>query len=95
MQIQYLRWTLLVGSLLAKLGWISLAYEFEKQHHVHVFYYLWYGNPSIDGAYKHWDHEVLPHWEHRINERFQEVIGKRHEPPGSIHSPFYPQLGAY
>lgn len=95
MKIQHLRLASLVSSLLATLGLISLAFELENQHHVHTFYYLWYGNPTIDGTYKHWNHEVLPHWEQRINERFQDVIGKRHEPPGSIHSPFYPQLGPY
>jgi len=38
---------------------------------------------------------VLPHWEKRINEKFSDVVGKRHTPPANIHSPYYPQLGPY
>ena len=67
----------------------------KKTPRVHCFYYLWYGTPEQDSAWKHWDHEVLPHWEDRINERFKETVGTRHDPPGRLHSPFYPQLGPY
>jgi glycoprotein endo-alpha-1,2-mannosidase len=61
---------------------------------VQFFYYLWYGNPEIDGSYKHWNHEVLPHWETRINEQFPR-IGRRFQPPEELHSPYYPYLGPY
>lgn len=61
---------------------------------VHAFYYLWYGNPLHDDQWKHWDHEVLPHWTAAVNAQYPDV-GKRFEPPGYIHSPFYPQLGPY
>lgn len=61
---------------------------------VHIFYYLWYGNPEVDGKYQHWDHEVLPHWEARISTLYPS-IGKRHSPPGEIHSPYYPMRGLY
>jgi glycoprotein endo-alpha-1,2-mannosidase len=29
---------------------------------VHAFFYLWYGTPSIDGRWSHWNHSILPHW---------------------------------
>ena len=61
---------------------------------VHAFMYLWYGEPNTDGKYLHWNHEVLLHWEQRINEQFPEV-GMRFEPPGNIHSPYYPLHGPY
>ena len=31
-----------------------------------AFYYLWYGTPETDGAWRHWDHAVLPHWDARV-----------------------------
>ena len=62
---------------------------------VHVFYYLWYGSPTTDGEYKHWNHEVLPHWETRINHKYKDKIGKRFNPPAEIHAAYYPQLGPY
>ncbi len=37
---------------------------------VHAAFYLWYGNPEEDGAYQHWDHEVLPHWTQAIRDRY-------------------------
>lgn len=61
---------------------------------VHIFYYLWYGNPKINGAYTHWNHEVLPHWDERTNARFL-TIGSRFKPPERLHSPFYPYRGPY
>lgn len=61
---------------------------------VHAFMYLWYGEPDTDGAYKHWNHEVLPHWEPRINTMYPN-IGKRFNPPRDVHSPFYPLHGPY
>ena len=65
---------------------------------VMAFYYLWYGTPDVDGAYKHWDHEVLPHWDPEMNAR--EFIGskkpgEKHAPPFNLHSPFYPARGCY
>lgn len=62
---------------------------------VHAFYYLWYGNPETDGSYLHWNHEVLPHWKKKINLKYQTIIGRRFEPPGDIHAPFYPSRGPY
>ena len=71
----------------------SFLTEFEKK--VHIFYYLWYGNPVTDGSWKHWDHEVLPHWLPHVNDAFSNKIGTKHEPPERIHSPFYPSKGPY
>jgi glycoprotein endo-alpha-1,2-mannosidase len=61
---------------------------------VHAFYYLWYGNLSFDGRWKHWDHEILPHWQSSVNQDYPQ-IGQRHHPPASLHSPFYPLRGPY
>ena len=61
---------------------------------VHIFSYLWYGNISFDEKWKHWDHEVLPHWISSINKQYLK-IGTHHNPPQSIHSPYYPLLGTY
>jgi len=61
---------------------------------VHAFYYLWYGNPEVDGKYLHWDHEVLPHWAPATRAKFAH--GHRHDVAnGEIHSPFYPARGLY
>ena len=32
----------------------------------HAFYYLWYGTPTTDGKWLHWDHAVLPHWTKKV-----------------------------
>lgn len=71
----------------------SLALSFPPAYTVHAFYYLWYGNPQHDGQYKHWDHAVLPHYLLHVAERFPS--GQKHQPPGSLHSPYYPQRGPY
>ena len=42
---------------------MTLRYESgEPDATVFAFYYLWYGNPSTDGRWLHWNHSVLPHW---------------------------------
>lgn len=62
---------------------------------VHAFYYLWYGNPEIDGTYKHWNHEVLPHWKQSVNDQYKN-IGTYFKPEeGHIHSPYYPLAGLF
>ncbi|XP_044129546.1 glycoprotein endo-alpha-1,2-mannosidase [Bufo gargarizans] len=58
----------------------------------HVFYYTWYGNPSFDGKYIHWNHEKLKHWDAKIASNYP--TGK-HNPPEDIGSNFYPELGLY
>ncbi|HOX39545.1 MAG TPA: glycoside hydrolase family 99 protein [Candidatus Brocadiia bacterium] len=52
---------------------------------VHAFYYPWYGNPKTDGAWAHWNHNVILH----------EGGGKAYNPPDDIGANFYPQIGCY
>eukprot|EP00927_Polykrikos_kofoidii_P017967 TRINITY_DN18250_c0_g1_i1.p1 TRINITY_DN18250_c0_g1~~TRINITY_DN18250_c0_g1_i1.p1 ORF type:complete len:401 (+),score=50.35 TRINITY_DN18250_c0_g1_i1:101-1303(+) len=59
---------------------------------VHAAFYLWYGNPEIDGRWLHWDHKVLPHWD--------PVIDRQHDkfhwrPPDEHHAPFRPKRGLF
>ena len=59
---------------------------------VHIFYYPWYGTPTHDGQYYHWNHRYLPHWHHAVTSRYPKG---RHNPPDDIGASFYPQLGCY
>uniref|UniRef100_A0A672YUC3 Glycoprotein endo-alpha-1,2-mannosidase-like protein n=1 Tax=Sphaeramia orbicularis TaxID=375764 RepID=A0A672YUC3_9TELE len=59
---------------------------------VHIFYYLWYGSPSMDNKYIHWDHVLVPHWDPKIAASHAQG---RHTPPDDIASSFYPELGPY
>ena len=52
---------------------------------VHAFYYPWYGNPQVDGAYRHWRHEQMG-----------AVENRRTYPGGDdIGADYYPALGCY
>ena len=57
---------------------------------VHIFYSPWYKNVKSDGAYSHWNHELLPHWTDHSRRR-----RRLHQPPGDIGANFYPELGPY
>lgn len=59
---------------------------------VHVFYYPWYGNPTDDSTYIHWNHEYIPNWDKQ--DRRVYPTGK-HEPPHDIGANFFPLLGCY
>lgn len=59
---------------------------------VHVFYYPWYGTPTYDGQYYHWNHRYLPHWHQAVTNQYPKG---RHKPPDDIGASFYPQLGCY
>ncbi|MEQ2182346.1 hypothetical protein GOODEAATRI_021393 [Goodea atripinnis] len=59
---------------------------------VHIFYYLWYGSPSMDNKYIHWDHPLVPHWDPKNAASHAQG---RHTPPEDIASSFYPELGPY
>uniref|UniRef100_A0A1A8H4F8 Mannosidase, endo-alpha-like n=1 Tax=Nothobranchius korthausae TaxID=1143690 RepID=A0A1A8H4F8_9TELE len=59
---------------------------------VHIFYYLWYGSPSMDQQYIHWDHPLVPHWDPKI--AASHAPG-RHLPPDDIAASFYPEMGPY
>ena len=65
-----------------------------RSRRVHAFFYLWYGNPEVDGKWQHWNHEVLPHWDAAVRTKYPSD-GVRYLPPGDIHSPFYPMRGCY
>eukprot|EP00899_Mesostigma_viride_P014241 jgi/Mesvir1/22818/Mv20081-RA.1 len=63
------------------------------QYSVHIFYYLWYGHPDVDnGTWLHWAHETLPHWNPDVDARFKK---HKHQPPGKVHSRYYPDRGCY
>ena len=59
---------------------------------VHVFYYPWYGNPTDDSTYLHWNHKYIPNWDK--NDRKIYPLGQ-HEPPDDIGANYYPLLGCY
>lgn len=50
---------------------------------VHAFYYTWWGNPSHDGNYIHWQHPVL------------DASKRMIVPPADLASTYYPSLGPY
>eukprot|EP00004_Rigifila_ramosa_P015104 TRINITY_DN3492_c0_g1_i2.p1 TRINITY_DN3492_c0_g1~~TRINITY_DN3492_c0_g1_i2.p1 ORF type:complete len:327 (+),score=56.98 TRINITY_DN3492_c0_g1_i2:65-982(+) len=50
---------------------------------VHAAYYSWYGNPTTDGMWLHWNHEVL------------DGSGNKFVPPDDIGANYYPELGCY
>ena len=64
----------------------------KVSYNVHIFYYPWYGNPTTDGKYIHWNHEYLPHWNKEIAAQHKKGL---HVPPDDIGSDFYPELGCY
>ena len=47
-----------------------------------IFYYPWYGNPKIDGEYRHWDHYIIG-------------VDSSYIGGDDIGANFYPQLGNY
>jgi len=59
---------------------------------VHAAFYLWYGNPEADGRWLHWDHPVLPHWDPQVDAKHKKF---NWAPPEELHSPYFPQRGAY
>lgn len=66
--------------------------DYSIFYDVHIFYYLWYGSPSVDNKYIHWDHVLVPHWDPKIAASHAQG---RHTPPDDIASSFYPELGPY
>jgi len=59
---------------------------------VHAAFYLWYGNPDVDGRWLHWNHKVLPHWDKSVDARHKKFDWR---PPEEPHSPFMPERGTY
>ncbi|XP_034092540.1 glycoprotein endo-alpha-1,2-mannosidase-like protein [Gymnodraco acuticeps] len=66
--------------------------DYSIFYDVHIFYYLWYGDPATDNKYIHWDHVLVPHWDPKIAASHAQG---RHTPPEDIASSFYPELGPY
>uniref|UniRef100_A0A3Q3X1G9 Mannosidase endo-alpha like n=1 Tax=Mola mola TaxID=94237 RepID=A0A3Q3X1G9_MOLML len=66
--------------------------DYSIFYDVHIFYYLWYGSPTMDNKYIHWDHVLVPHWDPKIAASHAQG---RHTPPEDIASSFYPELGPY
>eukprot|EP01130_Rhizamoeba_saxonica_P017657 TRINITY_DN8604_c0_g1_i1.p1 TRINITY_DN8604_c0_g1~~TRINITY_DN8604_c0_g1_i1.p1 ORF type:complete len:431 (+),score=84.25 TRINITY_DN8604_c0_g1_i1:1-1293(+) len=60
---------------------------------VHVFYYPWYSNEIVDGAWNHWNHRILPHWNTNTRKNYKYNIN--YNPPEDIGSCYYPERGTY
>ena len=71
---------------------LESSLSLRVSYNVHIFYYPWYGNPSVDGKYVHWNHQYLPHWNAEIAQNYRKGM---HTPPDDIGSNFYPELGCY
>mmetsp|Transcript_91401 Transcript_91401/g.295664 ORF Transcript_91401/g.295664 Transcript_91401/m.295664 type:complete len:373 (+) Transcript_91401:568-1686(+) len=59
---------------------------------VHAAFYLWYGNPDVDGRWMHWNHKVLPHWDKSVDAEHPKFDW---QPPEEPHSPYMPARGTY
>jgi glycoprotein endo-alpha-1,2-mannosidase len=59
----------------------------------HIFYYAWYGNPTHDNQWFHWNHEYLENW--NKNDHRQMPTGRHIPENDDIGANFFPQLGAY
>lgn len=81
-----------MGSSDTKVVFTKSDRDYSIFYDVHIFYYLWYGSPSMDNKYIHWDHVLVPHWDPKI--AASHAQGK-HVPPDDIASSFYPELGPY
>ncbi|XP_010773614.1 glycoprotein endo-alpha-1,2-mannosidase-like protein, partial [Notothenia coriiceps] len=75
-----------------KVVFIKSDRDYSIFYDVHIFYYLWYGDPATDNKYIHWDHVLVPHWDPKIAASHAQG---RHMPPEDIASSFYPELGPY
>ena len=76
-------WVVIGG--LFSIAYLSSLSAQEPSDLVHAFYYPWYGNPSTDGRYEHWNHPVAVR------------KGPPRQFPGGddIGANFYPALGCY
>ena len=62
-------------------------------YNVHIFYYAWYANPTVDGEWLHWNHEYIPNW----NKQDTRILptGTHNADHDDIGSNFFPKLGCY
>ncbi len=59
-------------------------------YNVHTFYYSWYGNPEVDGAYNNWNHPIIPHWADSTWNNLGSYPGG-----DDIGANYFPQIGCY
>lgn len=60
---------------------------------LHVFYYAWYGNPEVDGEWRHWNHARISSWREGDAGKHSTA---RHKPElDDVGASFFPMLGAY
>ncbi len=61
----------MLAALLAALALSSSAIGAHppQQMGAGAFYYVWYGEPRVDGAYMHWNHSILPHWNENVRSK--------------------------
>ncbi|XP_028839379.1 glycoprotein endo-alpha-1,2-mannosidase [Denticeps clupeoides] len=64
----------------------------KPNYNLHAFYYTWYGSPTFDGKFIHWNHPLLKHWDPKVAAGYPEG---NHSPPDDIGANFYPALGPY
>ena len=60
-----------------------------------VFYYIWYENPTENGKFKHWNHQVLPHWTPDVNKQYPNVGKEYDASKDSIGANYFPKRGLY
>ncbi|SPQ99868.1 Glycosyl hydrolase family 99 [Plasmodiophora brassicae] len=60
---------------------------------VYAFFYSWYGNPDVDGEWRHWNHTVLQHWDPGVARAWPPPTA--FEPPGDAGATFHPSRGWY
>ncbi len=89
MRLQY--FNLLIGGILwfAITGCDSLSKkdspDIKTDETVVAFYYPWYGNPDVDGEYRHWNHQIFGYDNDTLSFSGGDDIGAN----------YYPQLGCY
>jgi glycoprotein endo-alpha-1,2-mannosidase len=67
----------------------------ETDLRIHVFYYIWYGNPKFDGKFLHWNHKVLPHWTESVNRLYPQIDKPFNAEGDSIGANYFPMRGTY
>ena len=60
---------------------IKIADLYDPSDKVITFYYPWYGNPTHNNQWIHWNHQVLVD------------NGNFYQPPDDVGANFYPTLG--
>ncbi len=82
--------TILVCAVIDK---IISSCGLDAKESVQIFYYAWFGTPSVDGKWMHWNHEVLPHWDLSTKSKFPS--GRMYDPPEEVGAVSFPSRGLY